>query len=353
MKGQITMREHKYLRWMAENTDTQWCNDSAMIGEIQTALKYGAIGCTSNPPLTYEALTSTPEIFKDELNSLKSNISGDEKAVELIGIVVRRISKMLYPIYEKTNGRFGYIRAQVQPDLSANADAMFVMGKRFASWGENIKVKIPGTKAGMWVLEELAALGIPTNPTVCVTVSQIISAAKANERGIKRAIKKGIKPAESTSAIVMGRLQDYLTVLNKSRNTGLSTYDLECGALAVTKRCYKVFIEEGYKQVLMPAAFRCAWHVGQMVGSKVVMTIHPKIQDMIINAESEGTMKRELAIDLPVDPEAIDRVKRALPEFELAYEPGALKDDDFDSYGGTKMTLESFDINGWQKLFTI
>ena len=347
------MKEHAYLRWMAKYTDTQWCNDSAIIEEIETALKCGAIGCTSNPPLTYEVLTSTPDIFRSEINKIDKDIAGNERVVELIGIVIRRISKMLYQIYEKTNGQFGYIRAQVQPDLSEDDYAMFKMGSKFASWSKNIKVKIPATEAGMRVLEELAALGIPTNPTICVTVSQIIAAAEANERGIKRAIKNGIKPAASTSAIVMGRLQDYLAVLNKNRGTGLSTYDLECASLAVAKRCYQIFIECGYKQVLMPAAFRCARHVTQMIGSKVIMTIHPKIQDMIIKAEAEGTIKREDAIDNPVDPNAVERVRKALPEFEAAYEPGALKDVEFSDFGGTKMTLKSFDINGWQKLLTI
>lgn len=347
------MRENAYLRWMAENTNTKWCNDSAMINDIKAALNSGATGCTSNPPLTYEVLTTTPEIFAEELAKIPEDVTGDDRVVELIGVVVRHISKMLYNIYEKSNGLYGYIRTQVQPGLSANADAMLEMGKTFASWGRNIKVKIPGTAAGIWVLEELAAMGIPTNPTVCVSVSQIVSAAEAYERGVMRAIEKGIKPAPSTSAIVMGRLQDYLTALNKERNTRLSTYDLECAALAVVKRCYRILIERGYKQVLMPAAFRCARQVEQMVGGNVVMTIHPKIQDEIIRAEAEGTIRREIEIDSPVDTRVIERVRKALPEFELAYEPEALDEKDFGTYGAAVMTLKGFDVAGWQKLLTL
>lgn len=347
------MIKHGYLKWMAENTDTQWCNDSAIIEEINSALDSGATGCTSNPPLTYITLTQAPEIFSEELAKISASVTGDNKVVELIGVVVRHISKMLYEMYEKSEGRYGYIRAQVQPGLSADANAMLKMGKTFASWGKNIMVKIPGTAAGIWVLEELAAMGIPTTPTVCVTVSQIVAAAEAYERGVKRAIEAGIKPAPSTAAIVMGRLQDYLTSLNKERNTDLSGYDLECAALAVTKRCYQIFAERGYKQVLMPAAFRCARQVEQMVGSKVVMTIHPKIQEEVIKAEAEGTIRRELAIDNPVDPEAIKRVNRELPEFTLAYEPNAIAVKDFDAYRGTIMTLEGFDVTGWQKLLTL
>lgn len=347
------MRENTYLRWMTENSNTRWCNDSAIIDDIKAALNYGAIGCTSNPPLTYEALTSTREVFSGELVKISENAAGDDRVVELIGVVVRHISKMLYDLYEKTGGQHGYIRAQVQPSLYSDAGAMLEMGKKFASWGKNIKVKIPGTAAGIWVLEELAAMGIPTNPTVCVTVSQVLAGAEAYERGVMRAVKNGLQPAPSTSAFVMGRLQDYLALLNKERNTGLSVYDLECAALAVTKRCYSIFIKRGYRQVLMPAAFRCARQVEQMVGGSVVMTIHPKIQDEIIKGEDEGTIKRKIAIDCPVDAEAVERVRKALPEFDLAYEPKALDDRDFETYGGTLMTLKGFDVTGWQKLLTL
>lgn len=344
------MKKHAYLKWMTENTDTRWCNDSAMISDIVAALDSGAIGCTSNPPLTYEALTLTPEIFAAELAGIPADAAGDDRVVELIGVVVRHVAKILEEIFEKTNGQYGYIRAQVQPGLWADAGAMLEMGKKFASWANNIKVKIPGTAAGIWVLEELAAIGIPTNPTVCTSVSSIIAAAEAYERGVDRALKKGIEPAPSTSAIVMGRLQDYLSVLNKERSAELSTYDLECAALAVVKRCYKIFIERGYKQILMPAAFRCARQVAELAGGRMEMTIHPKIQEEVIKAETEGTIKREITIDNPVDALAVERVRKALPEFELAYEPGALSEKDFDTYGATVMTLTGFDVTGWQKL---
>lgn len=347
------MIKHAYLHWMSKNTDTQWCNDSAIIEEIEAALESGAIGCTSNPPLSYQTLTQAPEIFHEELAKIPADVSGDDRVVELIGVVVRHISKMLYDMFEKSEGRCGYIRTQVQPKLSAAADAMLKMGKIFASWGKNIMVKIPGTAAGIWVLEELAAAGIPTTPTVCVTVSQIVAAAEAYERGVKRATEAGIKPTPSTAAIVIGRLQDYLTSLNKERNTGLSTYDLEYAALAVAKRCCQIYVERGYKQVLMPAAFRSARQVAQMVGSNAVMTIHPKIQEDIIQAEEEGTIHREIAIGNPVDPGALERVSKALPEFLLAYEPDAIDVRDFDAYGGTIMTLEGFDVTGWQKLLTL
>lgn len=344
------MKKHEYLKWMTEKTATRWCNDSAMFDEIEAALASGAVGCTSNPPLTIQVLTATPELFADDLVAIPTELEQDEKVVELIGVVVRRIAEKLEPIHEASKKEYGYIRAQVQPRLSDNADAMLAMGKKFAGWAPNIKVKIPGSTAGIGVLEELAALGIPTNPTVCVSIAQMIAAAEAYERGVARAIESGIEPAHSTSAFVMGRLQDYLTVLNNERNIGLSTSDLESAVLAATKRCCSIFEERKYRQIIMPAAFRCAGHVSELAGSKTVMTIHPSIQDKVIKADEAGEIRREETIGNPVDPDALDRVLQALPEFRAAYEPDGLKVDEFDSFGATAMTLESFDVTGWQKL---
>ena len=344
------MKEHAYLKWMTDHTETRWCNDSAMPEEIEAALGSGAIGCTSNPPLTYQVLTAAPELFAGQLSQISGDLNEDQKVVELIGIVVRRIADRLGDIFKQSGNAYGYIRAQVQPRLSGDADAMLTMGKVFASWAPNVKVKIPGTSAGIGVLEELAALGIPTNPTVCVSVSQMIAAADAHERGIKRAEKAGLKPAHSTSAFVMGRLQDYLSALNDDRKTGLSVNDLEWAVLAATKRCYTIFQERGYRQIIMPAAFRCAMHVSELAGSRTVMTIHPSIQDKIIAAEKAGEIHRESAIDHPVDQEAVSRVLRALPEFRAALEPDGLAREDFDAFGATAMTLNNFDVTGWQKL---
>ena len=335
---------------MADHTSTDWCNDSAVIDEIDSALGSGAIGCTTNPPLTYQVLSNSSAPFADDLARIPSDVSGNEKVVELIGVVVRKIADKLEPIYRKSGGKRGFVRAQVAPNSSADFDTMLTTGKIYASWGRNIKVKIPGTTAGIAVLEELSALGIPTNPTICVSVSQMIAAAEANERGMERAIAAGVEPGHSTSAYVLGRLQDYLAVINEEREAGLSTYDLECAVLAAAKRLNTIFTDRGYRQEIMPAAFRCARHVSELVGSNMVMTVHPSIQAKVIEADLAGDIRREPAIENPVDTVAVDRVLRALPEFVLAYEVDGIAIKDFDEFGATLMTLDSFDKTGWRKL---
>ena len=194
------MRESSYLKWMAENTDTRWCNDSALRDDYMNALQYGAVGCTTNPPLSFEALTVNTDRFQAKVDAVRSKFSGREKVIEYFRILVPDIAAEFYPLYEKSKGKYGYVRSQVEPRLSGDADAMLTMGKTISTFAKNVMVKIPGTKAGVFVLEELAALGIPTTPTVCVSVPQLIATAQAYERGIARAKKAGLPVPATTTA---------------------------------------------------------------------------------------------------------------------------------------------------------
>jgi transaldolase len=346
------MRENLYLKWMAENTESRWCNDSALRDDYMDAIQYGAAGCTTNPPLSFEALTVNTDRFKGKLEAVRAGYSGREKVLEYFRVLVSEIAGEFLPVYENTKGKTGYVRSQVEPRLGGDARAMLDMGKTISGFGENVMVKIPGTKAGILVLEELAALGIPTTATVCVSAAQLIAAAEAYERGCARAKKAGLPVPASTGALVQGRLQDYLAGLNAGQGSPVSTEDLETAVLAVIKRTYRIFKTRGYALTIMPAAFRCARQVTEISGGLFEMTIHPKIQDLLIEADRKGEIKREKRIGAPVDDAAVERVARALPEFARAYEPEGLSIDEFDAYGGVTMTLNGFD-KGWQQLLSL
>ncbi|MFV0351270.1 MAG: transaldolase family protein [Oscillospiraceae bacterium] len=347
------MAGKNYFEWLTEETASHWNNDSALLKDVEKAQTMGAIGCTTNPPLSYEALTTEKEYYDEKLAQVSRANGKEDFAFHAMELVVRRLSKHFLPLHKEKGGFYGCVRAQVAPNLRADAEGMLAKGKEISTWGENVMVKIPGTKAGIWVLEELAALGIPTNPTVVTTVAQAVAAAEAYEKGAARAKAAGITPAWSTAAVVMGRLQDYLVALNKERNLGLQLEDLEWAALAVVKRADKIFREKGYKTVLQPAAFRCAMQVEQISGGNFCSTIHPKIQKAVLEADAAGNMRREVLVDAPVNEEAVERVAKAIPEFVLAYDPAALSIDEFDLYGANVMTLDGFDVSGWQKLVTL
>jgi transaldolase len=341
-----------YLSWLAAETNTRWNNDSAVHSQVEAACAQGAIGVTTNPPLSYEALVTDTDLYGEKMSRLDKNLPDDEFAFQAMCLVVKHFSGYFLDLHEKKGGFYGGVRAQVAPNLRANAQAMLDYGKRLAAVGKNILVKIPGTKAGISVLEELAALGINTNPTVIVSVSQALAAAEAFERGRVRAVQAGLPAPVSTCAVVMGRLQDYFSVLNKERDLGLATADLEWAVLAVVKRSYAIYREKGFHSCIMPAAFRAPIQVEQIAGGEFWATIHPKIQAAVEKADGAGAMRRDFFADAPVDEGAVKRVAAALPEFGAAYEPGGLTVDGFDAFGGVVMTLDGFH-EGWKQLVSL
>jgi len=343
------MGYYSYLEWMAKNTPTQWCNDSAIPRQMEDAIRFGgAIGCTSNPPLSYQALVANPDLYKDEVAKIPQGLDRDERALALIGCVVRELSKRLMPMYEATNKQYGYIRTQVRPEIANDGEAMLKMGKTMATWGKNVMVKIPGTKAGVWALEELAACGIATNPTVCIATSQAIAVGEAYERGKARAIKAGIKPAPSTPAVVMGRLSDYMLKHSPDANAE----SLQWAVLAVIKNIFKEYKKRNYSSVLMPAAFRTAFQVSELSGAECCMTIHPKIQKLVAEADEAGQLVRECRFDAPIDQKHLDYAASLCPEFEKAFYADGLTIDEFDTYGPILFTLDGFDA-GWRQLYEL
>ncbi len=343
------MGYYSYLEWMAKNTPTQWCNDSVLLQEVNDGINLGgAVGCTSNPPLSYQALTKQPELYTEEIAKIPAGLSKDERALELIGCVVRDMSKRLMPMYESTDKKYGYVRTQVQPEIADDGEAMLEMGKVMASWGKNVMVKIPGTKAGIWTLEELAALGIPTNPTVCIATAQAVAVGEAYERGRARAIAAGITPAPSTAAVVMGRLSDFM--LKKDPNANAEY--IHWAVLAIIKNMFAEYKKRGFHSQLMPAAFRTPFQVSELAGVDCCMTVTPKVQKAIAELDAVNPIPRELRFDAPVDKKYFDYAASLGPEYEQAYYADGLTIDEFKTWEPIIVTLDGFD-KGWRQLYEL
>lgn len=58
------------------------------------------------------------------------------------------------------------------------AEAMIEQGRKFASWWDNIYVKLPIIPEGLKALKVLAAEWIPTNMTLCFSIAQAWAVAK-------------------------------------------------------------------------------------------------------------------------------------------------------------------------------
>ncbi len=334
-----------YLNWLAEATPTAWWHDSADPAELVRALEWGAAGVTTNPILVNQALRSNPDAWRSLLGGLDEHLSAEERAIARIQAVTIATAARLEPRFRAAGGDQGYVCAQVNPARAGDRDAMLVMARRFHAWAPNIAVKLPVTLAGLDVLEECTAEGITVTATVSFTVPQAVAVAERHRRGAARARQSGIQPGRCFAVIMIGRQDDYLRDLAADNRAGWSEAEIRQAGLAVTKQAYQIYQREGWEAVLLVAALRGVYHMTGLAGGKLVMSIHPKIQAMLL----EPGVARQPGIDEPVDPQVVQRLLR-LAEFRRAYDPQGMAPADFFTYGLTQRTLAQFNEGAWAQL---
>jgi len=340
-----SMIETSYLRWLASETPTTWWHDSADAEELRYALGHGATGATTNPVLVYRALQRDYQRAASMEGALWKDATSQERAEALTRALVCDAARMLAPQHESTDGRLGYVCAQVNPARASDAEAMIGMARRFHGWAPNIAVKLPVTMAGLDALEECAAEGITVTATISFTVSQVIAIAQRYRRGLARAREAGKTPGQCFAVLMVGRLDDYLQDVARDLKINVGDTCISQAGLAVAKRAYAIFKERDYEAVLIVAALRGTYHVTELAGAELILSIHPKIQVKLL----EPGAPREERIDAPVSPEVIERLC-AVREFVRAYEPDGLAPEEFITYGATQRTLTQFSESGWMRI---
>jgi transaldolase len=340
------MSTNGYLEWAIGNTKTSWWHDSADPAELQLGLDRGAVGVTTNPFLSNVALRDNRELWREQIDAvLSQSLDKGAKAESLMRIAVTNAAKMVQPEYDRTRGESGYVCAQVDPGHPGDRDVMLPMARRFHDWAPNIAVKLPATAAGLDLLEECAAEGITTALTVSFTVPQAVAIGERHRAGVERAEAQGIQPGRCYAVIMIGRLDDYLRDVVHDSAAEISESDIQGAGLAVTKRAYSIYKERGYTARLLVAALRGDYHMTELTGADLIMSIHPKSQGSLV---AKGLPEEE-RIDVPVPDSVIERLNR-LPEFVRAYEPDGMEPEEFIGYGATQRTLTQFLEIGWKLL---
>jgi len=205
--------------------------------------------------------------------------------------------------------------------------------------------QLPVTAAGLDVLEECVSKGITVTATVSFTVPQVIAIAERYHRGIELAKKKGNTHGKCFAVIMIGRLDDYLRDVANDMSANIDESDITQAGLAVTKRAYSIYKERGYKPLIIVAALRGNYHMVELAGAELIMSIHPKYQALLLS----GDTPREERIDKEISPEVIDRLS-ALDEFRRSYLPDGMKPEEFICFGANQRTLTQFYEIGWKML---
>jgi transaldolase len=146
---------------------------------------------------------------------------------------------------------------------------------------------------------------------------------------------------------MIGRLDDYLREVAHDNQAAVTEADIRQAGLAVAKRAYRIYTEHAYESVLLVAALRGDYHLTELAGARLLMSIHPAYQEAFVSRD----LPHEERIDRPVPCDVIERLEQ-MPEFVRSYEPAGMMPDDFVTFGPTQRTLCQFSEAGWKLLET-
>jgi transaldolase len=322
---------------------TDLWNDSSDPAELEYAIANGAVGATSNPPITLDVLRREPDRWRARARELYSSFptwTESQITWQLYQEIALRGAAVLLPTFERTRGVHGRLSIQTDPAFYRDTDRMLEQGLRFAGLAPNLQVKFPTTRAGVVAIEEATYQGVNINATVSFTVPQALAVGEAVERALDRRASEGRPTSDMhpVCTIMVGRLDDWMRAFADRDGLSLTPGVADWAGVAAFKRAYGLYRERGFRTRLLAAAYRHHLHWSQLIGGDVVLSM-PHAWQVRFNASSVEVRPR---IDDPVDPAIVGELLDRVPDFGRAYEPDGLEVDAFDGFGATVRTLRQF-----------
>lgn len=346
IKKEIDSLKKSSLIKLSEMTDegkinTKWGNDYAT--GLTHALRRGAVLVTTNPQLIDTARKTDPQEWNPVRDRLKAE-HPDYKPEQLSSLmtmqVVLKNCREMWPIYEISNGEYGYVSLQVNPKNYTDADGMVAEAEMLydqlakeLGGTPNVVFKAPATKACVEAVRRLTKKGIGVNVTVNFAAAQEIAFAEAIEEGIAKV---------SFLTLMSGRMDDPIRDELIAQGVDGAEEAAKWGGIAVGRVVYDIlFRQRKYKKsCLLQASLRGPWHIDELVTdeeSRIYITVFPD------KAEGYDSEPRDIR---PRMHEAVpaDMLEKLMKSkiFRQAYDPNGLKLEEFDTYPPVVTTLKAF-----------
>jgi len=315
-------------------------------------------GVTTNPPLSLQAIQDDPPYWENvarEIIAATPGIDAETLFWELYKKVVKRGSDMYLTLFEKSGYKEGYLSGQVDPRSVFDGDAMLAQALELAKINPNVMIKVPGSKQGYEVIEELTARGIPTNNTLTFVLPQLVDCARTVQRGLEKAKAKHVDLTKWRSVIThmesrygdLGGLRDFAA----EKGIELTEGDVRMAELAIFKKAYRYLEDNRLPSKMLSCSLRLGpqvdgktriWHLEEKAGAAVVVTCPPSFIDQVINFEGQENIVFEPdRIHAEIPAAVMDKLMR-IPYFERAYAEDGYSRDEYNTHPALQRTAEQF-----------
>ena len=164
-------------------------------GELKRLIAEDAVtGVTSNPSIFEKAIGEGGD-YDDRVEAALAE--GDLSAMDIYErVAIRDIqdaADVLQPVWDRTQGRDGYVSLEVSPYLALDTDGAIAEGRRLwqAVGRKNLMIKVPGTTPGAPAIAALIGEGINVNVTLLFGLDAYQAVAEAHMAGLELLKSKG------------------------------------------------------------------------------------------------------------------------------------------------------------------
>lgn len=343
------LQEHRQSIWL-DLLDREIMNS----GKLKKLIDEDDLrGLTSNPSIFEKAITGSSDYDKDIAENSKKEKDNAAVFFDLAIADIQQAADIFKPVFEKANGRDGFVSLEVSPLLARNTEGTIKQARDL--WKrvdrENVMIKIPGTKEGLPAIRKCLSEGININVTLLFGIPRYREITDAFMSGLEDRIAQGnsIENISSVASFFLSRIDALVDPMIKEKGAKNLRGKI---AIASAKMAYQIYLEmissDRFKKLEEKGAQkqRVLWaststkdpsysdvlYVETLIGKDTINTLpmetidafrdHGKVSDSLITGidEAKNTLKELKEVGINIDEITQKLEDEGIEKFNNAYE---------------------------------
>jgi transaldolase len=223
-------------------------------GELQQLIEEdGVSGLTSNPSIFEKAISESHD-YDESIRALALKGKTNDEIYQLLTVEdIQSVADLLRPIYDRTDGRDGFVSLEVSPRLAYDTTGTIVEARRLWSLlnRPNTMIKVPATAQGLSAIRQLIGEAINVNITLLFSLPRYREVADAYIGGLEILAAKGkpLKQVASVASFFLSRIDVLVDpLLDKKMKAGSPQAAIAARlhgqiAIASAKSAYQMYKE--------------------------------------------------------------------------------------------------------------
>ena len=295
-------------------------------GGLQAMIDEGLRGMTSNPTIFERAISGSSD-YDEAMRTLIDQGATAEQVFDALTIEdVGMAADIFRPVFDRTQGRDGYVSIEVSPKLAHDGAGTLADARRL--WQTlkrpNVMIKIPATQEGLPAIEQSLTEGINVNVTLMFSMNHYLAVVASFLRALEARVKAGqpIDHIASVASFFVSRVDTLLDakleqiMKAEGPNASVAAALLGRAAIANSQVVYgkylELFTSDRFKALSAKGAKvqRVLWaststknpnyldvmYVNELIGPDTVNTVPPETYHAILDhAIVERTVDRDVA----------------------------------------------------------